>query len=61
MKPFRSAGGDIVRGDADDGDIELLFCGITVLVSKLFETDFGECISLGRSVQRSNQITWNRQ
>lgn len=50
MKPLRSAGGDIVRGEADDGDIELVFCGYTVLASKLFPTDFGECISLDRHV-----------
>lgn len=50
MKPFRSVGGDIVRGDTDDGDIEFVFCGIIVLDSKQFDADFGECISLERSV-----------
>lgn len=39
----------MVRGDTDDGDIEFVFCGITIApASKLFGMDFGECISLPR-------------
>lgn len=56
MKPFRSFGGDSVRGDTDDGDIEFVFCGIIVLDSKLFVADFGECISLVRSVFEPGDI-----
>lgn len=39
-----------MRGDTDDGDIEFVFCGKIVPASKLFGTDFGECISLDRGV-----------
>lgn len=56
MKPLRSFGGDIVRGDTDDGDIEFVFCAITVLGSKLFDVNFGECISLDRSVFEPGDI-----
>lgn len=52
VKPFRcSFGGDIVRGDADDGDNEFGFCGkIVAVVSELLNVVSGECISLGRIV-----------
>lgn len=51
MKPLRSDGGDSVRGETDDGDIELVFCGMTVCASKLCATDFGECMSLDRKFE----------
>lgn len=55
--PLRcSAGGDIVRGDADDGDIELACCDAIVVCSTVLCGTFGECISLDRNVFEPGDI-----